>query len=91
MNQQSAAEHATLKTAVPCQPKWHSGTDWSLSTIVARPDVPLHELQVQQRQVLDEKLCLQTICNARRALEQTQKTLIAQRQDRLDVTQRRIQ
>ena len=33
-----------------------------------------------------EDVCLQTICNARRALEQTRKeTLAAQRQARLDV------
>lgn len=61
------------KTAAPRQPKWHAWADWLLSKIAARPDIYLRELQVDLLAERNEDVCLQTICNACQALEQTRK------------------
>ena len=61
------------KTAAPRQPKWHAWADWLLAKITARPDVYLRELQNDLKQELGEEVCLMTICNACRALEQSRK------------------
>ena len=81
------------KTAAPRQPKWHAWADWLLCRITARPDIYLRELQVELLAERNEDVCLQTICNACQALEETRKkkTLIAQEQDRPDVAKKRIE
>ncbi len=61
------------KTAAPRQPKWHAWADWLVAKITARPDIYLRELQVDLEQELGEEVCLMTICNACRALEQSRK------------------
>lgn len=61
------------KTAAPRQPKWLAWADWLLAKLAARPDVYLRELQAELKQELGEDVCLTTICNACRALEQSRK------------------
>ena len=61
------------KTAAPRQPKWHAWADWLVAKISARPDIYLRELQVELKQERGEDVCLMTICNACRALEQSRK------------------
>jgi transposase len=61
------------KTAAPRQPKWHAWVDWLLSRIAAKPDIYLRELQAELLAERNEDVCLQTICNACQALEQTRK------------------
>jgi len=61
------------KTAAPRQPKWHAWADWLLSRIAAKPDIYLRELQAELLAERNEDACLQTICNACQALEQTRK------------------
>lgn len=61
------------KTATPRQPKWHAWADWLVAKISARPDIYLRELQVELKQERGEDVCLMTICNACRALEQSRK------------------
>ena len=61
------------KTAAPRQPKWQAWTDWLVAKITARPDIYLRELQVALNEELGEDVCLTTICNACRALEQSRK------------------
>jgi transposase len=60
-------------TAAPRQPKWHAWADWLVAKIGVHPDIYLRELQVELTQELGEKVCLMTICNACRALEQSRK------------------
>jgi len=60
-------------TAAPRQPKWHAWADWLMAKIAARPDIYLRELQVELKQELGEAVCLMTLCNACRALEQSRK------------------
>lgn len=61
------------KTAAPRQPKWLSWGDWLVAKITARPDMYLRELQVELKQERGEDVCLTTICNACRALDQSRK------------------
>ena len=61
------------KTAAPRQPKWQAWADWLLAKLTARPDMYLRELQTELKQELGEDVCLMTICNACRALEQSRK------------------
>jgi transposase len=61
------------KTAAPRQPKWHDWANWLVTKITARPDIYLRELQDELKQELGEEVCLMTICNACRALEQSRK------------------
>ena len=61
------------KTAAPRQPKWHAWADWLVAKITARPDIYLRELQAELKQERGETVCLTTICNACRALEQSRK------------------
>lgn len=53
--------------------KWQAWADWLLVKLAARPDVYLRELQAALKQERGEEVCLQTISNACRALEQTRK------------------
>jgi transposase len=64
-----------------------------VAKITARPDIYLRELQAELKQERDEDVCLMTICNACRTLEQSRKkkTLIASEQDRPDVVEKRAQ
>lgn len=61
------------KTASPRQPKWQAWADWLMAKIASRPDIYLRELQVDLKQERGEDVCLMTLCNACRALEQTRK------------------
>jgi transposase len=61
------------KTAAPRQPKWHAWADWLVAKISVRPDIYLRELQAELKQERGEDVCLMTICNACRALEQSRK------------------
>ena len=61
------------KTAAPRLPKWHAWADWLVAKITARPDIYLRELQVELQRERGEEVCLGTICNACRALEQSRK------------------
>jgi transposase len=54
-------------------PTWHDWADWLLAKIAERPDVYLRELQADLQAERGETVCLQTICNACRALERTRK------------------
>jgi transposase len=61
------------KTAAPRQPKWQAWADWLVAKLTAHPDMYLRELQADLKQELGEEVCLMTICNACRALEQSRK------------------
>ena len=61
------------KTAAPRQPKWQAWAEWLVAKLTARPDMYLRELQEELKQELGEDVCLMTICNACRALEQSRK------------------
>ena len=61
------------KKAAPRQPKWHAWADWLVAKIAARPDIYLRELQAELKQECGVEVCLTTICNACRALEQSRK------------------
>ena len=61
------------KTAAARQPKWQAWADWLVARIAARPDIYLREWQVELKQERDVEVCLTTICNACRALEQSRK------------------
>ena len=55
------------------KPIWRSWADWLLAKVVERPDIYLRELQAALKSERGELVCLQTICNACRDLERTQK------------------
>ena len=61
------------KIAAPRQSKWQAWADWLVAKLTARPDMYLRELQDDLKQELGEDVCLMTICNACRALEQSRK------------------
>ena len=61
------------KKAAPRHPKWQVWAGWLVAKITARPDMYLRELQAELKEELGEKVCLMTICNACRALEQSRK------------------
>src|SRR5688572_8054756 len=59
------------KTSAHRQPKCQAGADWLLAKITARPDIYLRELQEELKQERGEEVCLMTLCNACRPLEQS--------------------
>lgn len=61
------------KTTRKRTPIWQGWADWLLGKIAERPDVYLRELQSELKFERGETVCLQTICNACCALEQTRK------------------
>lgn len=61
------------KTAAPRQPKWHAWSDWLLAKLASRPDIYLRELQAELKAERDVDVCVMTISNACRALEQSRK------------------
>ena len=61
------------KKAAPCQPKWHAWADWLMGKLAAHPDIYLRELQAELKQERGVEVCLTTICNACRVLEQSRK------------------
>lgn len=61
------------KTAAPRQPLWQAWADWLVAKLNVRPDSYLRELQADLKAELGEEVCLTTICNACRALEQSRK------------------
>ena len=52
---------------------WQGWADWLLAKIAERPDVYLRELQAALKTERGQTVCLQTLCNACRALERTRK------------------
>ena len=54
-------------------PIWRAWEDWLLAKLTARPDMYLRELQAELKSERGVDVCLQTICNACRALERTRK------------------
>jgi transposase len=61
------------KTTRARAPKWQAWSAWLVAKIKARPDIYLRELQAELRSERGEDACLQTICNACAALEQSRK------------------
>ncbi len=61
------------QTAFRHPPKWHTWAEWLVAKITARPDIYLRELQAELKEELGKDVCLTTICNACRALEQSRK------------------
>jgi transposase len=61
------------KKAAPRKAEWHAWADWLLAKLAARPDSYLRELQAELKQECGIDVCLMTICNACRALEQSRK------------------
>jgi transposase len=61
------------KTTRNRRAKWQAWADWLLAKLDARPDIYLRELQADLKAERSEEVCLQTICNACRALERTRK------------------
>ena len=61
------------KQAAPRQPAWHAWKDWLLAKLAAEPDIYLRELQADLKAERDIEVCLTTICNACRELEQSRK------------------
>lgn len=61
------------KKQSPRLPKWHAWADWLVAKIAARPDIYLRELQAELKAERGEEVCLTTICNACRALDQSRK------------------
>ena len=61
------------KTTRSRKPIWHRWADWLLAKIDEQPDVYLRELQAALKLERHEAVCLQTICNACRALDRTRK------------------
>lgn len=61
------------KIAAPRKPEWHAWADWLLAKLAARPDIYLRELQAELKAERDIDVCLTTICNACRELEQSRK------------------
>ena len=61
------------KTSRKRKPIWQGWADWLVAKIDERPDVYLRELQAELKVERGEVVCLQTICNACHALDQTRK------------------
>lgn len=61
------------KKAASRRPKWHAWATWLVAKISARPDIYLRELQAALKKELGVDVCLMTICNACRQLEQSRK------------------
>src|SRR5262245_2816409 len=61
------------KTAVPRTAKWRAWAEWLLAKIAARPDIYLRELQAELQAERGIEVCLTTISNALRELEQSRK------------------
>lgn len=61
------------KTTRHRKPIWQNWADWLLAKIDERPDIYLRELQAALLSEREEKVCLQTICNACSALERSRK------------------
>ena len=61
------------KSAARRPPKWHAWADWLVTKIAARPDIYLRELRAELKQERGKVVCLMTICNACRALDQSRK------------------
>ena len=61
------------KTVARQPPRWQAWADWLVAKIAARPDIDLRERQAELKAERGEDVCLATICNACRALEQSRK------------------
>lgn len=67
------AGETTARPRTPGLPKWQVWSDWLLAKLAQQPDIYLRELQAALKQERGETVCLTTICNACRALEQSRK------------------
>jgi transposase len=61
------------KIRTPARPKWHAWADWLMAKIEKRPDIYLRELQAELKAERGEEVCLTTLCNACRELDQSRK------------------
>jgi len=61
------------QTAAPRKPTWMKWADWLRTKLADRPDIYLRELQAELLEEQGEDVCLTTICNACRELEQSRK------------------
>ena len=61
------------KTTRHRQPIWHGWAEWLQVKIAERPDIYLRELRAALQTERGLTVCLQTLCNACRVLEQTRK------------------
>jgi len=61
------------KKRVPPPPKWRRWADWLQAKIRDRPDIYLRELQAELKAELGQDVCLTTLCNACRELDQSRK------------------
>ena len=73
VQQRRETGQVAAKTTRDRTPVWQSWTEWLLNKLAARPDMYLRELQADLQAERGEKVSLQTVCNACRALEQTRK------------------
>jgi transposase len=73
VQQRRETGQVAAKTTRTREPKWRAWQDWLLAKLAARPDIYLRELQAELKAERGEDVCLQTICNACRALERTRK------------------
>ena len=63
----------TAKKAAPRKSEWRAWADWLLAKLADRPDIYLRELQTELKSERGYDVCLTTICNACRELEQSRK------------------
>ncbi len=63
----------TAKKAALRKSKWRAWADWLLAKLADRPDIYLRELQTELKSERGYDVCLTTICNACRELEQSRK------------------
>ena len=61
------------KKPAPRKPTWRAWADWLLAKLADQSDLYLRELQVQLNEERGEDVCVMTICNACRELEQSRK------------------
>lgn len=73
LQQRRETGQVAAKTTRTRKPTWQAWSDWLTAKLTARPDIYLRELQAELKAERGEEVCLQTICNACRALEQTRK------------------
>jgi len=73
VQQRRETGQVAAKTTRKREPKWRAWADWLSTKLTERPDIYLRELQAELKAERGETVCLQTICNACRALERTRK------------------
>lgn len=71
--QRRVTGQVTAKKAAPRKSEWRAWADWLLAKLADRPDIYLRELQTELKSERGYDVCLTTICNACRELEQSRK------------------